>query len=72
MPMPSTMDATTANIRAELARANKTQSDLAAKLGISQAQVSKRLQGRIPWRLDELVATSDLLGVPLSTLLVAA
>lgn len=52
------------NIRAEMARQEKDQRDIAPVLGISQPQVSMRLQGRIAIRVDELQKIADYLDVP--------
>ncbi|GFG74751.1 helix-turn-helix domain-containing protein [Mycobacterium botniense] len=57
------------NIRAELARRNKTQADLAAQLGMQRQNISQRLLGRVPFRLHELQAIADYLKVPLTTLI---
>lgn len=59
---------TNAAIRAEMARHNVRQASLAEAIGISQAQVSARLSGRLDWKLSEIRAVAALLGVPLSTL----
>lgn len=63
------MKALAANIRAELARADKTQADLAAVLGLSQAAVSRRLAGRTPMDIPELEVVADWLDVSLAQLL---
>lgn len=55
-------------IRAEMARAGVTQTDLAAALGITQPAVSSRLKGRIDWRLRELHTVADALGIPVAVL----
>lgn len=56
------------NVRAEMARRKVTQRDLAEGLGLSQASVSKRLMGAVPWDVNELAAVASLLGVELSVL----
>jgi transcriptional regulator with XRE-family HTH domain len=58
-----------ANVRAEMARRSVTQTTLAAALGISQAQVSKRLAGAVAFDVNELRAVADFLGVPLPLLI---
>lgn len=58
-----------ANIRAELARKAMTQKDLADVLKLSQASVSERLVGKVPWRVDELTRLAEVLGVPVVVLL---
>lgn len=54
-----------------MARRGKSQQDLAATLGISQPQLSKRLSGSVPIDVDELVKIAAALDVPLSALLPA-
>lgn len=56
-----------ATVRAELARREKRQGDLADVLGISITQVSDRLRGKIPFKLDELEPTCTLLELPLAS-----
>jgi transcriptional regulator with XRE-family HTH domain len=55
-----------AEIRAELARQQMTQRELARRIGIDQAIVSKRLTGgpARSWTLDELDSIAVALGVP--------
>lgn len=57
-----------ATVRAELARKQLLQRDLAEVLGISTAQVSERLAGRTPFRLDELDLIAELLDLPVAVL----
>ncbi len=56
-------------IRGQLARSHRTQADLAALLGVSQPQVSARMRGEVPWRVDELVRVAEWLDVRPSVLL---
>lgn len=58
-----------ANVRAELARQQREQKDLAIVIGKSNASTSDRLAGRIHFRVDELQRTAGWLGVPLEQLL---
>lgn len=51
------------NIRAELARTSRRQSDLAAALKLGEPALSRRLAGKVPWTLDELAETAKFLGV---------
>lgn len=51
-----------------MARRGKTQADVAAVLGKRRQQVSQRLLGRVPFRLDELQTIAELLDVPLGSL----
>ena len=53
-----------AEVRAELARQNKTQRDVAERLAITQPSVQLRLSGRRSWRAEELTVIADWLGVP--------
>lgn len=57
------------NIRAELARHNVTQAQLAEYLGTTEAAISRRLKGNTDWRVIEVMETAAFLHVPLSTLL---
>ena len=58
-----------ANVRAELGRANRSQTWLGDRLGVTQASVSLRLSGRIALDITELVRIAEALNVPLSRLL---
>jgi len=58
-----------ATIRAELARRNSTQSALAAHLQLSQPAVSRRMAGKVAWRVGELAAAADFFGLPASKLI---
>lgn len=66
--MPTNHDPVTANVRAEMARRNKTQADVAAVLHLSQESVNRRFRGRIAWRINELRALADAFDVPMSAL----
>ncbi|MBP6571334.1 MAG: hypothetical protein QG655_3235 [Actinomycetota bacterium] len=57
-----------ANIRAELARNGKTQSDLADHLGITRQALSQRLLGRVDFRMGEVTATASFLSTSISAL----
>lgn len=58
-----------ANVRAELARRNITQTDLANHLGLGVASMSGRINGRIPIDVNELAAIAAYLETPTTTLL---
>lgn len=58
-----------ANVRAEAARRSLRQQDLAASLGVSQETLSRRLTGRVPFDVDELVDVAAALGVDPAELL---
>jgi transcriptional regulator with XRE-family HTH domain len=53
-------------VRAELGRQSVTARDLAAALGLSQPQTSKRLAGKIEFRPSELEKAAAFLGVPVT------
>jgi transcriptional regulator with XRE-family HTH domain len=55
--------ATKTVIRAELAKAGRTQIDLAEYLGINQATVSYRFNDRYSWSLGDLVCIGEWLGI---------
>lgn len=61
-----------AEVRGLLAKHRISQAAAGTRLGLSQAAMSRRLTGEIPFNVDELSALADLLGVPASTLLDAA
>ena len=58
-----------AEVRAAMARREKSQGDLAQFLGKSQAFVSRRLRGELAFDIAELEEISDWLAVPLIDLL---
>lgn len=58
-----------ANVRAELARRKTSQAAIAVVLGMSQAAVSRRLNGTVPFGVDELSRVAATLDVPLSRLI---
>lgn len=65
--MPNTArDAIAAEVRAELARQNKTQRDVAEAIDMAQPVVSLRLQGKRSWRAEELARLAEWLDVPVS------
>lgn len=65
--MPSNDRTNIANeVRAELARQNKTQRDAAEILGLPQQSVQMRLKGRTAFRAEELAVLASGLGVPVS------
>lgn len=65
MPKPTA----SANIRAEMARRDVSQSSIAELLGVSPGQVSARIQGRVTWRLPEVQAIAAYLKIPVATLI---
>lgn len=58
-----------ANIRAELARRDLLQVDVARTLGMSQKNVSARFTGKTEWKFVELLALSQQWELPLATLI---
>ena len=66
MPI-STNERVASEIRAEIARQQRRQSDLVDVLAVSQSGVSARLNGRIDLTLNEVVAIADWLGVDPAT-----
>lgn len=59
-------------LRALQARHGVSQSTLAEVIGVSQSQMSKRLKGTLPLRLDEVQRLSAFFGIKPSQLLAAA
>lgn len=55
-------------ISGALAAAGVTQSALAARLGLSQGQVSQRIRGAIEWRLSELRVVAEMTSTPVAEL----
>ena len=53
-------------------RARATQTDLAQALNVDQGSVSRRLRGRIAWRVSDLMAAGRLCGVDWMTLVPGA
>lgn len=58
-----------ANVRAAAARKRASQSDLGRVLGVSQAAVSRRLLGRMSFRVDELRLLAEYLDAPIESLM---
>lgn len=56
-------------VRAEMGRQFKSQSDLAELLEIDQGSASLRLRGLRSFRTEELVAIAEWLGVPVAQFL---
>lgn len=53
-------------IKVWMARRRINQSELAAKLGVQQSWVSKRLAGKVALTVGDLAAVADVLDVPAS------
>lgn len=58
-----------ATVRAEMARNRVSQTALAETLGLSQAAVSRRLLGAVPFDVDELAQVAELLNVTAASLI---
>ena len=65
----SPTEVTAAAVRVELARHQIRPSAIAKLLGRAPSTISRRLAGEYPFRVDELVAIAEHIGVPLSVLL---
>lgn len=61
-----TRSAIAAEVRAELARQDKTFNDLAEFMRADKGAVSRRLRGLRSFRAEELALIADWLGVPVS------
>jgi len=57
------------NVRAEMSRRQITQAVVARHLNLSQSAVSLRLTGSQEFKISELQAVAELLGVPTASLL---
>lgn len=56
-------------IRGQMARRRINQTQLAARLGMSQPALSRQLNGHTPMTVDFVERVADELGVPVTTLL---
>ena len=61
-------NAVSAEIRALMGRHRVTQTELAHWLGIGQSSLSERLNGRVPWDIDDLNGIAERFGVEVATL----
>lgn len=57
-----------ANVRAEVARAGRTQGAVAEEIGMTRSQWDRRMSGAVDWRAFELDRIARALGVPLDRL----
>ena len=64
MTEPRLPEAVAAEIRAELARRRLSARRAAARLGWTQAYLSRRLNGDVPFDVEDIEALAELLGVP--------
>lgn len=66
--MPTNQDIA-ANVRAEAARRQVTQAQLADRLGLKQPGMSRRMLGRVPFSASELATVADVLEIPVANLI---
>lgn len=64
MTPAQTADYVAAEVRAEMARQNKLQLELANVLGITEKTAGVRLRGTVPFNVIELAQVAAWLGVP--------
>lgn len=57
-----------AKLRGEIAAHDIEHSDFAREIGLSKSAVSQRLNGHKQWKLSEMYAAMDFLGLPYSAL----
>jgi len=60
-------EAVAAEVRAEMARQQKQQGDLARHLRVTQATISRRLAGKASFRIEDLQEIATFLNVPVSS-----
>ena len=53
-----------AEVRAQLARRRRSARSVALELGWTQTYMSRRINGRIPFNVDDLAAIAEALDVP--------
>lgn len=68
MPKQTFVDVAIAEIKAEMARQDLSQTELGERLGWGQTTVSKRLTGTVPLRVTEIEQIAEALGVSLEQL----
>lgn len=69
MPLSTPSQRVAANVRAEIARLNRSGTSVAKNLGRSQAWMSRRLAGQVPFDISELVEVANELDVTLADLI---
>lgn len=67
--MPNITPRPGAKLRGAVSSADLNQADIAAVLDLSPSQISARFTGRIAWRINELQAIAEHLGVPVASLI---
>lgn len=68
MPAPLT-ELVAENVRAEMARARLSGSQLAEKLKMSHPYLSRRLTGKVAFDTDDLAAIAEVLGISVMDLM---
>jgi len=58
-----------AEVRAEMARQQKTQAELAAVIGVTAHTAGRRCSGAVPFDVIEIAAVAEWLSVPVEQLL---
>jgi antitoxin component HigA of HigAB toxin-antitoxin module len=71
MPHPVTAKVATA-LRVELARRNVPQGDAAQHIGKSKQALSRKMTGRVPFTVDEVVALANVYGLDVAEVLTDA
>lgn len=66
--MAETSSLVSRNVRAEIARAGRTQTSVASAIGVPRHHWQRRIRGVVDWRVGELFQIATVLGVPLSAL----
>lgn len=59
-------------LRAAIVRSGQKQVEVARALGMKPVLLCERLSGRTGWRVRELFAIADIVGVPLAEIISAA
>lgn len=62
-------DATSANVRAEVARRRARHADLALALNMSTTALSRRMTGDVAFNVHEIGLVAEFLGVPVADLM---
>jgi predicted transcriptional regulator len=62
----------TAKVRATIAELGISGVELSRRLGVTQSYMARRLSGDVPWRVGELDAVAQALGVPVTQFLASA
>lgn len=71
-PQADRRERVAAEVRAHMARQKVTASRLSTEVGIPQATLSRKLNGKTPFLVDELMSIGDVVGFDVVELLTAA